>query len=338
MNQPVKHQPTASGGDALIRAVQNTFVSYAIDRMHDHRTDEQWLSQRLQDPKTRFIMLRQGQVLADATGPGTLRLLSAAQVQEVIGHPPTIHGTIFLGQLRGDAYFCLDVDDIPEEHVLRALADGTEGAFVSLRTAAQWLDREQAALAVQAKALLYWHKMQQYCSRCGSPTRRIQGGYARQCMQASCGQLYFPRVDPAIIVLVTSGERCLLGRQARWPAGRYSNVAGFVEPGESLESAVRREVYEETGIEVASLAYHSSQPWPFPQSLMVGFMATASTAEIHLQDGELEDARWFTREAIARGLRDHTLSLPPPYSISFHLIEDWFNRDKCPHLRTLMDI
>jgi NAD+ diphosphatase len=141
------------------------------------------------------------------------------------------------------------------------------------------------------------------------------------CTNPVCRHEQFPRIDPAIIVLVSDGPRALLGRQAAWPPGRYSTIAGFVEPGESLEDAVVREVAEETGVQVDQVEYHSSQPWPFPSSLMLGFTARASTFEVRLEDQELEDARWFTRADIERG----TPKLPPPVSISFRLIEHWFD-------------
>ncbi len=142
----------------------------------------------------------------------------------------------------------------------------------------------------------------------------------------------FPRIDPAIIVLISDGERALLGRQASWPLGRYSTIAGFVEPGESLEDAVQREVFEETGIEVDRVEYHSSQPWPFPASLMLGFTAHAVTSEIHLHDQELEDARWFSRADLASG----TPLVPPSVSISFRLIEHWFNAGGGRPLREIL--
>jgi NAD+ diphosphatase len=145
------------------------------------------------------------------------------------------------------------------------------------------------------------------------------------CTNPQCGQLHFPRTDPAIIVLVTHGEQCLLGRQPTWPAGRYSIIAGFVEPGEGLEAAVAREVREETGIDIKHVRYHASQPWPFPSSLMLGFTAQAANTTIQLKDGELEDARWLSREEIAGELGRGTLRLPPEISISYRLIEGWFD-------------
>jgi NAD+ diphosphatase len=142
-----------------------------------------------------------------------------------------------------------------------------------------------------------------------------------KCTSAACGIDHFPRLDPAIIVLVTDGERALLGRQASWPEGRYSTIAGFVEPGESLEDAVAREVLEETGVTVLESEYHSSQPWPFPSSLMIGYTARAAAGSVARADEELEDVRWFSREDVATGFP----GLPPPQSVSFRLIEHWYD-------------
>jgi NAD+ diphosphatase len=171
--------------------------------------------------------------------------------------------------------------------------------------------------------LALWHASQTFCGSCGSPARPAAAGNSRVCVNEACLRQIFPRVDPAIIVLVSDGERCLLGRQSNWPEGRYSTIAGFVEPGESLEDAVRREVYEETNIRVGTVNYHSSQPWPFPSSLMLGFVAEARSADIVLNDGELDDARWFSRSE----LRSGDLKLPFRISIARRLVEHWMNLD-----------
>jgi NAD+ diphosphatase len=169
--------------------------------------------------------------------------------------------------------------------------------------------------------MVLWRRRHRYCGSCGAPARSESAGHVMKCTSPACGAEQFPRLDPAIIVLVSDGERALLGRQAAWPAGQYSTIAGFVEPGESLEDAVAREVMEETGVAVTDAHYHSSQPWPFPSSLMVGFTARAGTDAVPRADEELEDVRWFTREEIAAG---HP-RLPPPQSVSFRLIEDWYD-------------
>jgi NAD+ diphosphatase len=197
--------------------------------------------------------------------------------------------------------------------------DLPEGStFQELRPLAPQLDAEEAGLLAYARALSVWRARQRFCGVCGGPTRSARAGHSLVCADPECAEEYFPRLDPAIIVLVTDGERALLGRQAGWPAGRYSTLAGFVEPGESLEDAVRREVMEESGVQVLSARYDSSQPWPFPASLMVGFQALGAPGPVRL-GRELEDARWFPREA----LRGTEIQLPPPHSISRRLIEAW---------------
>ena len=195
------------------------------------------------------------------------------------------------------------------------------GEFRELRFYGANMPADEANLLAYARALAIWRAQNRYCGTCGAPTRAVRGGHVMVCTREGCGKEQFPRIDPAIIVLVTDGERALLGRQASWPAGRYSTLAGFVEPGESLEDAVAREVYEESGVQVRDIVYHSSQPWPFPSSLMLGFMARTDADPVVRTDGELEDARWFTREEIANG----TPALPTIHSISFGLIEDWYD-------------
>jgi NAD+ diphosphatase len=211
-----------------------------------------------------------------------------------------------------------------------------EGRFRDLRQVAALLDRQNAALLAYAKAMTTWHHQHRFCGTCGARTRSTNGGHLRTCTNPGCGRHHFPQPEPAIIVLVTSAERCLLGRQATWPKNRYSIIAGFVEPGERVEEAVAREVWEETGVQAEHVRYASSQPWPFPNSLMLGFTAQASSTVTRLSDGELEDAGWFSREEIADGLRRGTLALPPKVAISYHLIESWFDAGNQGRLKDLV--
>lgn len=195
------------------------------------------------------------------------------------------------------------------------------GRFEELRPLSAELPEREAGLLAYARALSIWRNRHRYCGACGAPTLPTRAGHVLACSNAACGQEAFPRIDPAIIVLVTDGERALLGRQASWPASRYSTIAGFVEPGESVEDAVVREVMEETGVVLGEITYHSSQPWPFPSSLMLGFHARAASTTIIRRDAELEDAQWFSRANIASG---HP-RVGARTSISWRLIEAWFD-------------
>ena len=194
--------------------------------------------------------------------------------------------------------------------------------FKDLRFAGGVLPPDEAGLLAYARAMVLWRRRHRYCGTCGARTSSTSAGHVMKCSNASCGAEHFPRLDPAIIVLVTDGERALLGRQASWPAGRYSTIAGFVEPGESLEDAVAREVLEETGVAVLEASYHSSQPWPFPSSLMIGFTARAAP------DAAITYRRRARGRALVhacRGIAAGVPGLPPPQSVSFRLIEDWYD-------------
>ncbi|MFI4927452.1 MAG: NAD(+) diphosphatase, partial [Burkholderiales bacterium] len=193
-----------------------------------------------------------------------------------------------------------------------------------LRGVSALLPADELALLGYARAMVHWHRQHRYCGHCGALMQSARAGHERSC--SSCGSQYFPRIDPAIIVLVTDGKRCLLGRQPSWPKGRYSTIAGFVEHGETLEAAVIREVREETNIRVRAPRYVSSQPWPYPGSLMLGFRAEAVSTDIRTNDGELEHVAWFSRDEIA-GSVDKGLMMPPSRSISYRLISEWFEEE-----------
>jgi NAD+ diphosphatase len=186
------------------------------------------------------------------------------------------------------------------------------------------LSQAEGGMVAHAVGLLNWHRRHRFCANCGAPTDAREAGHVRVC--PACGTQHHPRTDPVVIMLVTDGDRALLGRQAQWPAGRYSALAGFVEPGESLEEAVAREVREEAGVQVADVRYRSSQPWPFPSSLMLGFSARWAGGEAAVRDAELEDVGWFTREAIVGG----DVLLPPPTAIARRLIDEWLGDDQAP--------
>jgi NAD+ diphosphatase len=293
------------------RQPANVYSGPYVDRASALRADGGRIRLALEDAATRFVPVwRSRNLLARAPQPAAV-LLAAG---ELGGFDPG--DAILLGYFRGSACFAVEVGGAAPP----AFAPAPEAEFTDLRMAGGLLVPDEAGLLAYARALVWWRHRHRHCGVCGAATRAASAGHVMACTESACGAEFFPRIDPAIIVLVTDGERALLGRQASWPPGRYSTIAGFVEPGESLEDAVVREVREETGVLVEHPEYHSSQPWPFPSSLMVGYVARATGAAIACADGELEDARWFSRADLAAGRP----ALPPPQSISYRLIDDWY--------------
>jgi NAD+ diphosphatase len=291
-------------------APENLFAGSYLERRAEARLREDWLAEARTDSRTLYIGMRQGAALVRPAGSGDARVafLSGNDPRVVAAQDP--EQLVLLGWFEQQR--CVLVDLPPEQAVER------EGEiFAELRPLAAELPAAEAGLVAYARALHLWRANHRYCSRCGGVMQSARAGHLRHC--PACGHESFPRLDPAIIVLVHDGHTALLGRQAGWASGRYSTIAGFVEPGESLEDAVRREVHEEAGIATRDITYHSSQPWPFPASLMLGFTARATVAPPVLHDGELEDARWFSREELLRG----GVGLPPAVSISRRLIDSW---------------
>jgi NAD+ diphosphatase len=195
--------------------------------------------------------------------------------------------------------------------------------FTDLRSVGAIMPRDDGALLAYARGLIHWHSRHRFCGVCGHPTVSEQAGHQRRCANPVCGAVHFPRTDPAVIMLIHDGDRIILGRQAQWPPGMNSVLAGFVEPGESLEEAVAREVMEEVGIAVTEVRYRSSQPWPFPSSIMLGFTARALTADIRLSPDEIETARWYSRDELRRSPENESFRLPRRDSIARRLVDDW---------------
>lgn len=290
---------------------QNLFSGAYLDRRSEARLRAEWLAEARGDAHTIYIGMRQGTALVRTVGGQAaprMAFLSGADPRIAAASDP--EHMILLGWY--ETRRCVLVD-LPPEHSIPHEGE----SFSELRPLASELPASEAGLFAYARALNLWREHHRYCSRCGAPMRSIRAGHVRHC--SDCGHESHPRLDPAIIVLVHDGDHALLGRKAQWPPGRYSTIAGFVEPGESLEDAVRREVHEETGIAAGEIVYHSSQPWPFPASLMLGFTARATATNPVLHDGELEDARWFSRSDLAGG----AVGLPPRESISRRLIDGW---------------
>jgi NAD+ diphosphatase len=281
----------------------NTFAGEALDRAGPHRGDEAWLAARLADPATRVVA---------ASAAGVI----------VAGERPRMFAVDALPD--GLELVLLGVDG--DGHAVFAADPGDElpGERRGLRDLAPMLSQAEGGMVAHAVGLLNWHRRHRFCANCGAPSEAREAGHVREC--PACGTQHHPRTDPVVIMLVTDGDRALLGRQAQWPAGRYSALAGFVEPGESLEEAVAREVREEAGVRVDDVRYRSSQPWPFPTSLMLGFSARWAGGEPAVRDAELEDVGWFTREAIVDG----DVLLPPPTAIARRLIDEWLGDDQAP--------
>ena len=232
---------------------------------------------------------------------------------------------VFLGEHRDSPVFLLSCDNHPSN----VLQDGIgDMIFSELRQVSIKLPNHQASLPGFGQAMDYWHKRHRFCGVCGHATRSDESGHSRDCTNRDCETTHLPRTDPAIIVLAYDADASLMGRQRGWPDRRYSALAGYIEPGESPEQAVTREVLEETGVEVNSIKYFASQPWPFPGSLMLGFYANAKRQSlISLNDSELQDARWFTRQEIIDNVSATRLRLPSRISIAYRLLENWFNHN-----------
>lgn len=307
--------------DHITSSRRNVFASVRLDRLSEYRDDESWVESALSSPSARFVPLwRNRSLLADKDDGQMAVYLEPGELDPTgFIQPPTLLGTD--GKR---CFFAVSINDSQQEQVL---ALHPEARFLDLRLASVTMDAKHAGVLAYAKALHYWHYRHAFCGICGSPNRLESAGHKLVCSNEECGRQSFPRIDPAIIVLVTQGDACLLGHNANWPPKRFSTLAGFVEPGESLEDAVVREVFEEARVRLKSIRYVSSQPWPFPASAMCGFSAEADNRDCAPSD-EMEQLRWFTTSEMEKAVRRDELRLPPPVSIAFQLISDWY-RHQC---------
>ncbi len=294
----------------------NFYASGGIDRAAHLRADAQWIKQQIEDRTARIVPVWRSQNLVMPGNP-PIGVVVEANRGLLMGA-----GTVvFLGLVEEIPHFAADFsahDDPPlAEH----------GQFRDMRGVGQLLAHHEGALLVYARATIQWHLRHQFCGVCGSATVSQDSGHMRKCTNADCAAQHFPRLDPAVIMLVhDGGDRLILGRQKNWPSGQNSVLAGFVEPGESLEDAVAREIFEEAGVEITDIHYHSSQPWPFPSSIMLGFTARATGTTLNVNREELEDARWFTRDNLLQSPENDVFRLPRSDSISRRLIEDWMKQ------------
>ncbi|MBY6204836.1 NAD(+) diphosphatase [Halomonas denitrificans] len=300
------------------------YAGLRLKRTSPLRDRDDWREVALGHPGMRLLPVWRGRNLVTADDGTTLRSVSAPHVH---AHAAEL---ILLGEIDDAPILAADLSSLHEEQAFDLAGDAR---FHDLRRIGPSLEPQDAALLSYARGMAHWHVTHRHCGRCGTEAENRKAGMQRSCSNGDCGGVSFPRIDPAIIVLVEDGglhgdgvPRCLLGRAPGWPDGVYSTLAGFVEPGESLEEAVAREVREESNIGVRDVRYRASQPWPFPSSLMLGFRATARTLEIVRHDKELEDARWFTPDALREAGTwgdDSPVCLPRRDSIARFLIEDW---------------
>jgi NAD+ diphosphatase len=299
----------------------NTFagLSLILDRAAERRDDANWIDAQASAPDARYLLL-------DAAGEAfmhrdreALRWLDARE-RDAMGLGLA---SSFLGLIDTTPHFLLVLE---ENAPIAKFEEALAARRLSLRAAGLQLAADEAGLFAYAKGLAHWQHQMRYCNRCSAPLELVAAGHRARCTNPDGAHMHFPRTDAAVIMLVEYEGACLLGRQVGWPPGRYSTLAGFVEPGESLEDAVRREVAEESGVIVDEVHYHSSQPWPMPASLMVGFLATASSPHITLRDRELEDARWFTPQQIVDGLADGSFLPSMALSVSYQLLAHWLKQ------------
>jgi NAD+ diphosphatase len=292
----------------------NFYATGEFNRAVERREDLAWIRERLADPASRFYPIwRLRNYVSDPEAPRAL-VLDAAHRAALLEAATNV---VLLGIDEETTHFLIDISHLDEAEAAAV------GHAVDLRAVGGLMPQREGALLAYARGLTYWHDRHKFCGICGAPTESKAAGHQRQCTNPDCSAVQFPRTDPAVIMRVTHGDKILMARQAVWPQGMHSVLAGFVEPGESLEDAVAREVYEEVGLRLTRIRYYSSQPWPFPSSLMLGFSAEATSDQFRVDQDELESARWMTRPELLDSPEDATFKLPRKDSISRRLIEDW---------------
>jgi NAD+ diphosphatase len=294
------------------------FTGDPLDRAGNLRHDPAWVEHALASPEARFLPFWRLTVLTHASGPPGLLWLDAVQ-RQLAGD----REVVLLGLMAGAPHFAIDVSDIEEPLSALSLSDGAR--FAEVREVATRLPPADSGTVAHARSLLDWHNRHRFCSTCGRPTRPGEGGGMRECQ--ACGAQHFPRTDPVVIMVVWRGDSCLLGTRRNAAGAFYSALAGFIDQGESIEEAVRREVKEEAGVDVDEVVYHASQPWPFPSSLMIGCFAHAVSDETAVDAFELDNVRWFSRDEVRRAVASPNpelgFAVPGPVAIAHHLIKAW---------------
>ena len=296
----------------------HAFCGMPLSRNESLRRDAEAIARLREHPGSRVLVVwRDHHLITDSAAPAA----TWHQGDEGRDLLANAEHWVLLGEGDGIAHFAVDISHLDEP----LFAD--RGKFLDLRTMTALLSTDDGAVMAYARGLLHWHRRHRFCGACGSLSESVSGGHVRRCTSSDCAIDQFPRTDPAIIVLVSHGDLCLLGRQRVWPKGMYSTLAGFVETGESLEEAVAREVYEESGVTIEAPTYHSSQPWPFPGSIMLGFHARAQDTTLNVDTDELETASWFRRNQLLASPENSEFRLPRRGSIARRLIEEWLSDD-----------
>jgi NAD+ diphosphatase len=306
--------------------LMNTAYIYSrnpLDRGEQERRDEQWIADMTNERSSKFLPLKDLNVLVSQGLQDGLGWLGVDDMRRL----GTADRVFLLGLRDQTAFFVVDISG--HEHAVQELCDGGNYRFVDARRVTEFLGEEDLGIVAQARAQVHWHNQNGFCSICGQETFVKRGGQVRQC--SKCDAEHYPRTDPVTITVVSDKDRCLLG-QSRGRLSRtntFSALAGFVDQGESIEEAVAREVMEEAGISIRNIRYHSSQPWPFPSSLMIGCHADAATTEISIDDEEMVDVRWFQRDEVLRALEgaSEVLVVPGTIAIAHHLIKAWATND-----------
>jgi len=294
-----------------------------LDRGDHERRDEEWLSASAKAATSKFLPLWENTVMITE---GSDQSLGWLDITDITRLGIEVEG-VFLGLRDGSAHFTVDITK--NENAVKDLKESGDWAFEDTRAVTGLISATDSGIVAQARAQINWHNKHGFCSVCGHPTEMKKGGHVRRC--GNCNTQHFPRTDPVVITAVSDGDRLLLGQsKGRLQAmNRYSVLAGFIDQGESIEEAVQREIMEESGIQVRNVRYHSSQPWPFPSTLMIGCHADAATSEITMDEGEMTDVRWFTRKDVLSGLAgtNENLALPGSIAIAYHLITAWAKND-----------
>jgi NAD+ diphosphatase len=302
-----------------LQAFTNVFAGNPLDRVSDKRLDEEWIARQVAASESLGLVMWNGKPMVETAKDGGAQIayVSAGMARELAGGPERL---LFMGLWKDTAVFAVDMEGPadPADGPLEGL-----GRFEDLRMIAMTLPPSEASILATAKAMFEWRRKHRYCAACGQPSEAADAGWKRVC--PSCKTQHFPRTDPVVIMLAVKGERCLVGRQAAWPRKMYSALAGFLEPGESIEEACARELWEEARLRTVRVRYHSTQPWPYPTSLMIGLIAEVENDDATPDMIELDEVRWFTREEARAMLRGEVAdaNAPGALAIAHSLIRAW---------------